>query len=38
VILNGSGVPITTIADAGSVDIEYYTESNFLSLGIPTSL
>jgi|TARA_R110000824_G_scaffold395565_1_gene596321 hypothetical protein len=48
VILDGLGVPITAIAGtgtgtgaaslAGTIDIQYYGEANFLSLGIPTSL
>jgi len=35
--LNGSGVPIDDIADVATIDIQYYSESNFLTLGIPTS-
>lgn len=46
VILDGSGVPIagvgtgtgTGVETPGTIDIEYYGESNFLTLGIPTSL
>jgi len=38
VILDGSGVPITTMASAGTITIQKYAESNFLTLGIPTSL
>lgn len=37
ILLNGSGVPATTPASVGTIDIEYYAESNFLTLGIPTS-
>lgn len=37
VILNGAGVPVSDIASIGTIDIQYYGESNFLSLGIPTS-
>lgn len=49
VILDGGGFPLDgtiqgadtgtgTPATAGSIDVKYYSESNFLSLGIPTVL
>ena len=34
-ILNGAGVPITSAASAGEIDVEYYQQSNFFTLGIP---
>lgn len=37
VILNGSGQPVTDMASAGKISVDYYPESNFLTLGIPTS-
>lgn len=37
-ILDGAGKPITSVASAGQIDVEYYEESNFFTLGIPTSL
>lgn len=44
-ILDGHGLPATTpigtagtSGEPGTIDIEYYPESNFLLLGIPTSL
>jgi len=38
VFLNDNGGPVTSLADARKIDVEYYGESNFLTLGIPTSL
>lgn len=37
-VLNGEGVVAKDPESAGEVSIEYYPESNFLTLGIPTSL
>jgi len=38
VFLDGSGKPVGDVADSPDIDIEYYDESNFLTLGIPTTL
>lgn len=35
--LNGSGAPAASIEEAGEIEVEYYSESNFLTLGIPTT-
>lgn len=37
-LLDGDGVPLKDGASPHEIDIEYYTESNFLTLGIPSSL
>lgn len=37
VVLNGAGEPATSEADAGKIHVEFYSESNFLALGIPIS-
>jgi len=36
--LNGKGKPVDDINDAAEINIEYYPESNFYSLGVPGSL
>jgi hypothetical protein len=36
--LDANGEPVTDVADVNKIEIEYYPESNFLQLGIPTSL
>lgn len=36
VTLNGAGLPAISSADAGTITVEKYEESNFLTLGIPT--
>lgn len=36
-ILNGRGVPVSSASEAARIPIEYYSESNFFTLGIPTS-
>ncbi len=36
--LDGSGSPVTNPEDAAEIDIIYYKESNFFSLGIPVTL
>lgn len=36
-LLDGAGKPLTDITAPVTINIQYYTESNFLSLGIPTS-
>jgi len=35
--LDGNGSPATSIENVGKIEIQYYGESNFLALGIPTS-
>lgn len=37
-ILNGRGTPVINAAEAAQIPISYYPESNFFTLGIPTSL
>lgn len=34
-ILDGLGVPIEAVADAGAIHVEYYPSTNFLLLGVP---
>ena len=37
-ILNGRGVPVSSVSEAARIPIAYYQESNMFILGIPTSL
>lgn len=37
-ILNGRGTPVINASEAAQIPISYYQESNFFTLGIPTSL
>lgn len=36
-ILNGRGTPVANVSEAAQIDVAYYQESNFFTLGIPTS-
>lgn len=38
IFLDGNGAPATSEANAATIDIQFYQESNFLLLGIPTTL
>lgn len=37
-LLNGNAIPVAADEDPGKVSIKKYTESNFLALGLPTTL